>query len=92
MVKVSIQLPGSAWFPLLSQLLQRLMNLTIINEDSVREKNEIPYYDKNEDIAKICEVIDYGSLLSDSAPTCECIAGSCFAYLSPNENIHGGHL
>ena len=61
----------------------------VINEDSVREKIEIPYFDKNKDIAKICEVIDYGTLLSDTIPSCECIAGSCFAYLSPNENQHG---
>ena len=61
----------------------------VIDEDSIREKIEIPYVDKNQDIAKICEVVDYGSILSDEPPTCECVAGSCFAYLSSNQNING---
>lgn len=63
-------------------------NITI-SEDTINGKIQIPYFDKNKDIAKICEVIDYGSLLSSNPPTCECVAGKCFAYISPNENIHG---
>ena len=61
-----------------------------IEEDSVNVRHEIEYMDKNKDIATFCEITDFGvQFFSNSAPACECVAGKCFVYLTPNANLHG---